>query len=65
MPPDVRAKVLRNLEVIRKAAAEIDSALAQDPSSQLLNQLLLSTYQDEIKLYSTVANSGRRPDQRT
>lgn len=65
MPPEVRAKVLKNLEVIRKAAAEIDSALAQDPSSQLLNQLLLSTYQDEIKLYSTVANTGRRPSLRT
>lgn len=65
MPPDVRAKVLGNLEVIRKAAAEIDSALAEDPSSQLLNQMLLSTYQDEIKLYSTVANTARRPDLRT
>lgn len=65
LPPDTRDKVARNLAVIQQAASEIDAALARDPSSRLLNRLLLSTYQDELALYSHVTAAAQRPLERT
>lgn len=65
LPPDTRDQVARNLAVIQQAAADIDAALASDPSSRLLNRLLLSTYQDELALYSHVTAAAQRPLERT
>lgn len=65
LPPDTRDQVARNLAVIQQAAADIDAALARDPSSRLLNRLLLSTYQDELALYSHVTAAAQRPLERT
>ncbi|MFZ2508660.1 MAG: hypothetical protein WAW79_09355 [Steroidobacteraceae bacterium] len=58
LPPQTRATVVRNLEIIQRAADEIDAALAQDPASGLLNGLLLSTYREELKIYAQVVASG-------
>ncbi len=58
LPPQTRATVVRNLEIIQRAADEIDAALAQDPASGLLNGLLLSTYREELKIYAQVVTSG-------
>jgi len=58
MSPATRDTVVRNLAVIQKAASEIDAALAQDPASGLLNQLLLGTYKQELQLYSMVVTAG-------
>ncbi len=55
LPDDVRLRVEGDLAAIQKAADDIDAALAQDPSSRLLNRLLLSTYQEEMRLYTRVA----------
>jgi hypothetical protein len=55
LPEDVRLRVEGDLAAIQKAADDIDAALAQDPSSRLLNRLLLSTYQEELRLYTRVA----------
>lgn len=57
LPPATRESVVRNLAVIQRAADEIDAALAQDPASGLLNELLLSTYRKELQLYSQVVTS--------
>ncbi len=65
LPPDTRAKVVQNLALIQQAATEIDAALARDPSSQLLNRLLLSTFQDELGLYTDVNAALRSPMERT
>lgn len=65
LPPDTRAQVVQNLALIQKAAAEIDAALARDPSSQLLNRLLLNTFQDELGLYTDVNAALRSPMERT
>lgn len=58
LPPGTRETVVKNLAIIQRAASEIDAALAQDPASGMLNELLLSTYQEELQLYSKVVTAG-------
>ena len=58
LSPQTRDTVLRNLAVIQQAANEIGAALAQDPASGLLNELLLDTYKRELQLYSKVVTAG-------
>ena len=58
LSPQTRAAVVSNLAIIQKAATEIDAALAQDPASGLLNQLLLGAYKQELQLYSKVVTAG-------
>jgi len=65
LPEQTRSRVEADLATIRKAAADIDAALATDPSSKLLNKLLLSTYQEEMRLYTQVADPGEAGRQRT
>ena len=65
LPPDVRVRVEQDLATIQKAADDIDAALAQDPSSRLLNSLLLGTYQEELRLYTRVAAPNDAERQRT
>ncbi len=64
-PPETRETVVKNLAIIQRAADEIDAALAQDPASGLLNGLLLSTYQEELQIYSKVVTSGDTLTRRT
>ena len=54
LPAPVREKVERNLADIRVAAREIDATLARHPSDPLLQELLMSTYQSELRLLSDV-----------
>jgi len=65
LPDDTRSRVEQDLAAIQHAADDIDAALADDPASRLLNQLLLSTYQEEIGLYSKVAATTRAAGRRT
>lgn len=65
LPEDVRLRVEGDLAVIQKAADDIDAALAEDPSSRLLNSLLLSTYQEEMRLYTRVATPQAAVQERT
>ena len=58
LSPESRASVLTNLAVIQRAADEIDAAMAQDPASGLLTELLVSTYRKELQLYSQVVAAG-------
>ena len=57
LAPATRTRVQADLETIRRANADLRSALAQDPASPLLLQLLHSTWQQEIDLYTSVAQS--------
>ena len=54
LSPQTREAVIANFAVIQRAADEIDAALAQDPASGLLNELLVGAYQQELQLYSKV-----------
>jgi hypothetical protein len=65
LPDETRTRIEQDLTIIRKAADDIDAALVADPSSKLLNKLLLSTYQEEMRLYTTVAAPGEAGRQRT
>jgi hypothetical protein len=65
LPDETRVRIEQDLATIQKAANDIDVALAADPSSRLLNKLLLSTYQEEMRLYTRVAAPGEAGRQRT
>jgi hypothetical protein len=54
LAPATRARIEQDLAVIRRANDDIRGALATDPNSPLLQQLLESTWQQEIDLYTTV-----------
>jgi hypothetical protein len=54
LPPATRAKLENDLADLRRAAHEIAATLAQHPSDPLLQDLLLSTYRSELKLFADV-----------
>ena len=54
LTPDVREAVVTNIAAIRTAIAEINLALAEDPDNVLLQELLLSTYREELTLMKQV-----------
>lgn len=57
LAPATRDRVRADLATIHKANADISAALVQDPASPLLWQLLRSTWQQEIDLYTNVART--------
>jgi hypothetical protein len=54
LPPATRQKLEGDLADLRRAAAEIAATLATHPNHPLLQDLLLSTYQSELALLSSV-----------
>jgi hypothetical protein len=54
LPPDVRRQLEKNLREIRHASAEINAALELSPGDPLLEELLLSAYQDELAVLTSV-----------
>jgi hypothetical protein len=50
LPPVTRLKVEKNLAEIQRAVAEINAALERAPGDSLLQELLMSTYQNELSL---------------
>jgi hypothetical protein len=55
LPPSARAKLEFNLGEMRRAADEINAALTEQPGDQLLEELLLKTYQDELAVLANVS----------
>jgi hypothetical protein len=54
LPPAERAKIERNLAEMRRSLREINVALQLDPDNGLLQELLLSTYQQELAMLANV-----------
>ena len=54
MPESARQKLAANLAEMRRAADEINAALARQPGDPLLEELLLNTYQDELGVIASV-----------
>jgi hypothetical protein len=60
LAPDTRARIEEDLARIRSAHEDIRQALASDPGSRVLLQLLQSTTEQEFSLYSAVGR-GTEP----
>ncbi len=54
LTPEERAEITRNVDAIRSVIEEINRALSNDPDSALLQELLMSTYQEELSLMMKV-----------
>jgi hypothetical protein len=54
LPPETQAEVRRNMIRIRSAINEINLALAEEPDNALLQELLLSTYREELTVMRRV-----------
>ena len=50
LSPDAREDVIKNLNTIRVAIKDINDSLAKEPGNSLLQELLLSTYHEEMSL---------------
>jgi len=62
LPPPARAKVMASLESIWRAKQDLESALGRDPGNALLQELLVDTYQDEMRVLTDVheaSDAGR------
>ena len=65
LPPLARVKVERNLDEIQRAVDEINAALELSPDDRLLQELLMDTYQDELRLLAHVNEIAGEPPART
>jgi hypothetical protein len=54
LPPETQKKVGVSLATIRKSMSEIQAALGKDPGNALLQELLVNTYQDEMRVLTAV-----------
>ena len=54
LPPVTRLKVENNLAEIQRALTEINAALELAPGDPLLQELLMNTYQDELRLLANL-----------
>ena len=62
LPPETQQKVAASLVTIRKSMNDIQAALGKDPGNALLQELLVNTYQDEMRVLTAVheaSDSGR------
>ena len=58
LPPASRTKVMASLAKIHQAKQELESALGKDPGNALLQELLVNTYQDEMRVLIDVREAG-------
>jgi len=58
LPPDSRDKVLAGLANIRQSMEDIQEALGREPGNALLQELLVNTYQDEMRVLTAVHDAG-------
>jgi hypothetical protein len=58
LPPESRAKVISSLKTIHDSMRDLQAALGRDPSNALLQELLVNTYQDEMRVLTAVHDAG-------
>lgn len=58
LPPDSRKKVLASLATIHQSMREIQTALGREPGNALLQEMLVDTYQDEMRVLTTVQEAS-------
>lgn len=62
LPPPSRAKVAASLAVLEQSLRDIQAAIGKDPANALLQELLVNTYQDEMRVLvdlQTAGNTGQ------
>src|ERR1700686_3317165 len=62
LPPPARTKVMASLAAIHRAKEDLENALGKDPGNALLQELLVNTYQDEMRVLTDVheaSDAGR------
>jgi hypothetical protein len=60
MSPAEREKVGKSLATLKQSIEEIKTALGHDPANALLQELLVSSSQEEMRVLTTVRDSGRQ-----
>jgi hypothetical protein len=58
LPPDSRQRVLSSLATVHNAVQDIEAALARDSTNLLLQELLLTTCQDETRVLTEIQTAG-------
>lgn len=58
LPPDTQQKVTSSLATIRTSIKELQEALGRDPANALLQELLVNSYQDEMRVLTAVHEAG-------
>jgi len=58
LPPASRAKVMASLETVQQAKEDLEQALGKDPGNALLQELLINTYQDEMRVLTDVREAS-------
>jgi hypothetical protein len=58
LPPQSRTKVLSSLKAINDSKQALEAELGKDPSNALLQELLVNTYQDEMRVLTAVHEAG-------
>jgi hypothetical protein len=58
LPPESRAKVVTSLKAINDSKRDLEAELGKDPSNALLQELLVNTYQDEMRVLNAVHEAG-------
>lgn len=58
LSPESRQQVLASLETLRRSLDDIRKALGEDPANLLLQSMLVNTYQEEMRVLTTVNEAG-------
>ena len=58
LPAETRTKVVADLATIHNSMQDLEAALGRDPSNALLQELLVNTYQDEMRVLTAVQEAG-------
>jgi len=58
LPPDTQHKVATSLTAIRTSIQELQDAIGKDPANALLQELLVNSYQDEMRVLTAVQEAG-------
>jgi hypothetical protein len=58
MPPAERDKVAGSLRTLQRSIADIEAALGHDPANALLQELFVSSCQEEMRALTAVRDSG-------
>ncbi len=58
LPPDTQHKVASSLATIRTSIKDLQEAIGRDPANALLQELLVNSYQDEMRVLTAVHEAG-------